>query len=187
MTRPRTETASVLRMGARAAYLSGAVAALGLVFWFARFAFPGSVIGWLNDVLVMIQYALALPIAVVLHSLLGRHNPRLSLLAMVAGIGGMVSIVVLQFLLVVGALTFAQQVVPVTIAILVVGLWLVITGYLARSTGRLPQSVRMSLLAVPYFGYPIWAFWLGRHLLRLAEDPALRPVVIAERPVATTR
>jgi hypothetical protein len=58
----------------------------------------------------------------------------------------------------------------VSIAILVVGLWLVITGYLGRSTGRLPHSLRMSLLAVPYFGYPIWALWLGRRLLAL-NDP----------------
>jgi hypothetical protein len=39
----------------------------------------------------------------------------------------------------------------------------VITGYLARSI--LPNSLRLSLLAVPYLGYPIWAFWLGTHLL----------------------
>ncbi len=138
-------------------------------------------VGWLNDVFVLIQYALALPIAVVLHRLLRRHNPSLSLAAMVVGIGGMLAIVVLQFLLVVDALTFAQQVVPVTIAILVVGLWLVITGYLARSTGRLPHSLRMSLVAVPYFGYPIWAFWLGRHLLQLVKEPVSGPDGGAER------
>jgi hypothetical protein len=167
---PRAQTTTVLRMGGWTAYLSGAVAAIGLLLWFARFAFPGSVIAWLNDVFVMIQYALAVPIAVSLHSLLRRYDPGLSLSAMVVGIGGMLAVVVLQFLLVVDALTFAQQVVPVTIAILVVGLWLVITGYLGRSTGRLPHSLRMSLIAVPYFGYPIWAFWLGRHLLDAATS-----------------
>jgi hypothetical protein len=29
----------------------------------------------------------------------------------------------------------------------------------------MPQSLLMSALAVPYFGYPIWAFWLGLLLL----------------------
>jgi hypothetical protein len=55
----------------------------------------------------------------------------------------------------------------------VVGLWLVITGYLARSTGKLPHSLRMSIIAVPYFGYPLWAFWLGRHLLQLTEETSV--------------
>jgi hypothetical protein len=49
--------------------------------------------------------------------------------------------------------------------ILGVGSWLVITGIVARSTGKLPNSVLMSILAVPYIGYPVWAFWLGQHLL----------------------
>jgi hypothetical protein len=46
-----------------------------------------------------------------------------------------------------------------------VGSWLVITGWVARSTGRLPNSLLMSILAVPYVGYPVWAFWLGQQLL----------------------
>ena len=182
----RAQTTTVLRLGGWTAYLSGAVAAIGLLFWFARFAFPGSVIGWLNDVFVMIQYALTVPIAVSLHTLLQSYNPGRSLSAMVVGVGGMVAVVVLQFLLVVDALTFAQQVLPVTTAILVVGLWLVITGYLARTTGKLPHGLRMSLIAVPYFGYPIWAFWLGRHLLQLVGEPVSGPGAGAERHLATT-
>ena len=152
------------RLGGWSAYVSGIIAAIGLVLWFARFAFPGGPVGWLNDVLVMLQYALALPIAVVLHALFRSSYPRLSLAALVVGIAGLLAVVVLQFLLVIRALSFAQQVVPVTIAILVVGVWLVLTGYLGRSTGLLPHGLRMSLLAVPYFGYPIWAWWLARTL-----------------------
>lgn len=68
----RAQTTTVLRRGGRLAYLSGAAAAIGLLMWFTRFAFPDSVIGWLNDVLVMIQYALAVPIVVALHKLLSR-------------------------------------------------------------------------------------------------------------------
>lgn len=158
------------QLGAWSAFASGTIATIGLGFWFARFAFPGGRIGWLNDVFVMIQYALALPIAVVLHRLLRHYHPGFSLAAMVVGIVGMLAVVVLQFMLVVRALTFAQQVVPVTTAILVVGGWLVMTGYQGRSTDLLPRGLLMSLLAVPYFGYPIWAFWLGR-TLRAQRDP----------------
>jgi hypothetical protein len=157
-------------LGAWSASASGTVAAAGLVFWFARFAFPGGILGWLNDGLVMIQYTLALPIAVALHMLFRRSHPRFSLAAMVVGIAGMLGVVVLQFMLLVRALTFAQQVVPVTTAILVVGVWLVMTGYLGRATGLMPRGLLMSLLAVPHFGYPIWAFWLGR-TLRAQRDP----------------
>jgi hypothetical protein len=72
----------------------------------------------------------------------------------------------LQLALVLGVLTFEKQVVWVSLAMIVgVGAWLVITGLMARSTGRLPNSVVMSAVAVPYLGYPVWAFWLGRHLL----------------------
>ena len=78
----------------------------------------------------------------------------------------MLLVVGLQLLLIFGVLTFAQQVLWLSLAMLLgVGSWLVITGLLARSTGRLPNSVLMSILAVPYFGYPVWAFWLGRRLI----------------------
>jgi hypothetical protein len=174
------EWVAAARLGGWPALASGIVAAVGLVLWFARFAFPGGIVGWLNDVLVMVQYALALPIAVALHTLFRRHRPTLSLLAAVVGIAGMLAVVALQFLLVVRALTFAQQVVPVSTAILVVGVWLVATGYLGRSTGLLPRGLLMSLPAVPYFGYPIWALWLGRTLqARLAPDASGRAAALA--------
>jgi hypothetical protein len=75
-------------------------------------------------------------------------------------------VVGLQLLLIFGVLTFERQVIWVSLAmILGVGSWLVITGWVARSTGRLPNSLLMSILAVPYVGYPVWAFWLGQQLL----------------------
>jgi hypothetical protein len=116
-----------MRVGAWAAYASGAIGAIGLVFLiglYAAFAIhweAARLFGWLNDVLVMIQYFIALPIALALHTLLGPRNPLLSRVAMVIGIGGMLAVVVFQLLLVAGALTFQQQVVPVSIALLVVG------------------------------------------------------------------
>jgi hypothetical protein len=70
-------------------------------------------------------------------------------------------------LLIFRVLTFEQQVIWVSLAmILGVGSWLLITGLVAPSTNRLPNSLLMSVLAVPYVGYPAWAFWLGQRLLR---------------------
>ena len=83
---------------------------------------------------------------------------------MLIGVTGMAAIASLQLLLIMGVMTFAQQFGPVTIAFLVVGVWLLVTGYLGQSSGRLPRGVLYSLLAVPFFGYPIWAVWLGRQL-----------------------
>ena len=69
--------------------------------------------------------------------------------------------------LVLGLLPFERQAGWVSLALFVgVGAWLVITGLVARATGRMPNSLLMSGLAVPYLGYPVWAFWLGRLLLR---------------------
>jgi hypothetical protein len=169
MEQQSAQRLSMMRLGGWSASVSGTIAAIGLVLWFARFAFPGGPVGWFNDLLVMIQYALALPIAIVLHAVFSRYNPGLSWLGLIVGVAGILGVVVLQALLLVRALSFAEQVVPVSIAILVVGTWLLITGYLGRSTGLFRHSVRMSLVAVPYFGYPIWAWWLARSLFSKAS------------------
>lgn len=158
-----------MRFGGVAAYVSGVVAAVGVVFLIAMFVSFGvgselaGTFGRVNDVLIAVQYSLALPAAIGLHALLRPRNKRVSRLVLIMGIIGMLAVVVLQLLLVFGVLTFDRQVVFVVLALLVVGAWLVITGYLARPL--LPRSQRMSLLAVPYVGYPIWAFWLGTQLL----------------------
>ena len=193
MTTPRTETAAVLRMGGRAAYANGVVSAIGLVFLVAMFASfavgatsMGLVFGWINDVSAVVAAALMLPVVVAVHVLLRPHAPMRSRLAMVIGISANVAIMILQLLLVVGALTFAAEVGPVLIAFLVLVAWLVLTGYLGSSSGTLPNGLRMGLLAVTYVGYPIWAIWLGRHLLRLAGEPVSGPVVDAGRHMATT-
>lgn len=173
-------SARTVRLGGWTAYASGTIAAIGLAFlvaMFVSFAVASSAaraFGWLNDVLGMVQYLVAVPIAVVLHRLLGARNPALSRVAMAVGISGMLATAALQFLLVIGVLTFSQEVLPVSVALLVVGVWLVITGYLGRSTGTLPLGVRMSLFAALYVGYPIWAFWLGRRLL--AQNHPERPL-----------
>jgi len=78
----------------------------------------------------------------------------------------MIVVILLQLALIYGVLTFEQQAGWVTLAMIGgVGSWLLVTGFAARSTGRLPHSVLMSALTAPCLGYPVWAFWVGRRLL----------------------
>lgn len=154
------------------AKVSAIISAVGVVFFIIMYALfftshkeLGNTFGMINDICVAIQYLLTIPIALTLYRILVVYNPTLIRIATAVGLIGLVSTVVLQLLLIFGVLTFAQQFLWITLAMIVgVGSWLVITGLIARSTGRLPNSLAISILAVPYFGYPLWAFWLGRRL-----------------------
>jgi hypothetical protein len=109
---------------------------------------------------------LTIPVALALYRILLVYNPALIRIATITGIAAMLVVFGLQLLLIFKVLAFEQQVLWVSLAmILGVGAWLVSTGLVARSTGRLPNSVLMSILAVPYFGYPVWAIWLGLRLM----------------------
>lgn len=163
----------LIRAAGGFAIVSGIISAIGVVFliaMFILFATPfkslGLTFGLLNDICVAVQYLLTIPIALALYRALLPHNPALIRVATVVGIAMMLVVIGLQLALIFGMLAFEQQVVWVSLAMMVgVGSWLVITGLAARSTGRLPNSLVMSAVAVPYFGYPVWAFWLGRRLL----------------------
>jgi hypothetical protein len=194
VTPPRAQTTTVLRMGGWAAYANGLVSAVGLVFLIAMFASfaagatsPGLVFGWINDVSAVLAALLMLPLVVAVHVLLRPHAPIMSGLALVIGFGANLAIMVLQALLVVGALTFEEEIGPVLIAFLFLVFWLVMTGYLGNSTGVLPHGLRMGLLAVTYVGYPMWAFWLGRQVLNLVGEPVSNPGARAERHLPAAR
>ena len=194
MTPLRAQTTTVLRLGGRAVYANGVVSAVGLVFLIAMFASfaagatsPGLVLGWINDVSAVLAALLMLPLVVALHVLLRPHAPIMSGLALVIGFGANLAILLLQSLLVVGALTFQEEIGPVLIAFLVLVVWLVLTGYLGSSTGALPHGLRMGLLAVTYFGYPMWAFWLGRQLVHPIGAPESNPGARAERYLPAAR
>jgi hypothetical protein len=164
---------ALIRAAGAFAFVSGIISAIGVVFlvaMFILFATPNQALaltaGRLNDICVALQYLLTIPIALALHRILLPYNPALIRLATTVGIAAMILVIALQLALVFGLMTFEKQVVWVSLAMIVgVGAWLVITGLVARSTGRLPNSLLMSGLAVPYVGYPVWAFWLGTRLL----------------------
>lgn len=153
--------------------LIGVISTVGvilLITMFVLFATPNRElalkVGKINDICVALQYLLTIPVALVLHRILLAHNPTLIRFATITGIISMIVVFGLQLMLIFKVLTFERQVVWVSIfMILGVGSWLVMTGIAARSIERLSNSVLMSALAVPYIGYPFWAFWLGKHLL----------------------
>ncbi|NJN53806.1 MAG: hypothetical protein HC804_03035 [Anaerolineae bacterium] len=162
-----------LRRAGGLAIMSGIISTIGVFFlivMFVLFTTPykelGMTFGQINDICIAIQYLLTIPLALALDRVLRPYHPTFIRLATVIGIASMIVVILLQLALVYGFLTFEQQVGWVTLAMIGgVGSWLIVTGFVARSTGRLPRSVLMSALAVPYLGYPVWAFWLGRRLL----------------------
>ena len=197
--RTRNESRSIYRVAGWAALASGLVSAVGFVclaLMYALFA-AGSAsaalaFGWVNDVLAVVNGLLMLPVAVAVHELIRSQRPTASRLALMIGIGANLAIVVLQSLLVIGTLTFQQEIGPVLVAFLFLAVWFVTTGYLGSSSRLLPNGVRMSVLAITYVAYPIWAIWLGRHLLNRAAVPVSSLSAGAEReqrglPAGATR
>ena len=163
----------LMRAAGGFAIVSGIISAIGVLFLIAMFIFfatsrqsLGETFGMINDICVAIQYLLTIPIALAMDQILRPNNPTLVRFATIFGIFMMLIVAGLQMALVFGVIPFEKQVGWVSLAMLLgVGTWLVITGLVSRSTGKLPHSVLMSGLAVPYLGYPVWAFWIGRLLL----------------------
>ena len=163
----------VAGVGLIASGLLGITMVATLAAMFAGFAVGARplalTIGSINDALAIVVYGLALPTVAVMHVIVRETGQTRSLVLATVGAVGIVVTMVLQWQLVRGALTFEQQIGPVSVALLAVGAWMVGTGFLARSTGFLPDGFRDGLLGAFYVGYPVWAIRLGRRLL--AESP----------------
>ena len=158
-----------IRVAAWCSFGSGVVSIFGIIFLFAFFG-AGAPTGRLNDMAVIVQYALMLPIAFAMYQILKPVNPTLSLASLLIGVPGMLAVIVLQILLVTDVLPFANQIVPVVIAFLIVLVWFIINGTLARSTDKLPSNMLLSVLAGLYVGYPFWAFSVWRRMRAPAQD-----------------
>jgi len=126
-------------------------------------------VGWINDVLAIVVYGMALPVVPALHSIVKETGSARSVTLALVGAGSLVATITLQWLLATGRLSFEAQILPVSFALLSAGVWMVGTGHLARSVGFLPHGVRNGLLGMFYVGYPIWAIDVGRRLLARRE------------------
>jgi hypothetical protein len=155
---------------------SGIIGGIGLAFLIGMFtAFAagarslGMTLGWVNDVTGVVTLPLALPGILALHSRVRPDAGAGADALLLVGIGAGGTIVVLQVLLVTGAVTFEQQIGPVSLAFLVLGAWFVLYGRLASRRGVLPDGTRLGVLAAMYAGYPVWAF----RIARVIDTPAV--------------
>ena len=162
-------TEGLVRVAGWFAYVSGVVSVFGIIFLVAFFGGAGGQFGTLNDIAVIIQYVLMLPIAVAFWRYLQPDNEGLSLIAFLIGLVGMLTVIVLQSLLVANLIPFEFYIVIVSTGFLVATVWFVITGIVGRAAGKLPNGLALDILAGLYIGYPIWAFRLGRRLLSRAK------------------
>ena len=166
---PMTARDGLTRAATWCAYTSGVVSIFGIVSLVAFFTTFIGPLDILNDIAVVIQYVLMIPVVLALHQILRRSGPTLSLVALLLGIPGVLAVIVLQLLFVSGALLYAQYVVLVSAGFLMVLAWFLMVRPLSQSTGVLSRSILLHILAGLYVGYPFWAFSLGRRLRAPAQ------------------
>ena len=167
----RDEDSTLFRVAGWSAYVSAVVSAFGIVFLVLLYVgyFAGAEgllrFGPLSDICGLIQYAFALPIVVAFYRILRPQAPGLSLVAMLIGVIGIVGFVMFQALLITGVMSFSEQIAYVSASGLIIGVWIVITGFLGRRSGRLHLSVPVIILGALNFLYPLWAYRVGQQLL----------------------
>jgi hypothetical protein len=159
----RTEGTAWLWITINAAYASGILATVGLVFLILFFA-GVPVFGPLNDIAVIIQYLLLLPIMFRIHSMLATRSQKLRAAALMVGLAGAIAVIVLQSMLVLGLVTFRRQITLVIPAFLICMLWFVLVERLGGSKGYVPAGTFFSIMAGLVVGYPFWAFKLAKNL-----------------------
>lgn len=147
-----------------------------LVLMFTMFAagdqVRGQLFGRTNDWLGLISSVVAIPIVVVLGRLLYPSRSLTGLLITAVGVGAFAAIVVLSWLLVSDTWTFEQQIGLVSLAYFVLMGWFVVTGRRMATTGFHRRGLPLGIGAALYAGFPVWAFAVGRRLIRLGRvDP----------------
>jgi len=161
---PKDSSSEGLEQLVRLCTLISAVAAVvGLIF-LAIFYSGAGIFGPLNDIAVIIQYIFMLPIAFYIYRRIEPQGRFMSISVTLIGVLGMLAVIVLQTLLVVGVISFGQQIGMVMIAFLVVMLWFVLVESLGRDDEIIPKGRLLAVLAGMVIGYPVWAKRLRRNL-----------------------
>jgi hypothetical protein len=156
---------------------SGIVGAVGVVFlggMFAAFAVGaqqlGERLGWINDVLVLVSYALLAPSVLAARARLLPSSPRLANATAAIGLATLAAVTVSQGLLVTGTITFEQQIGSFSLFLAALGAYFIPVGWAGRRSGTLRVGPWTGLAATLYLGVPVWAIRLGRQLLVEAGD-----------------
>jgi hypothetical protein len=129
------------------------------------FGGAGGMFGTLNDIAVIVQYVIALPIVFAIQRLQRPQDPTLNRIATLIGIAGMLIVILLQTLLVLDVIPFSQQIGPVIGGFMVILAWFVLSAHIGRDNEDVPSNMTLAVLAGLYIAYPVWAFSLGRRLL----------------------
>lgn len=139
----------------------------------------GMTLGRTNDILGLIGTALMMPAVVEIHAVTGPDRRVLRGSLAVVGLGAMVAIVWLQYLLISERLTFDAQLPMVLVAYLAIAIWFIGGGWTASQTGVMPRGGRLGIAAALYVGQPWWAYRWARVLLASIAaglGPAVRTV-----------
>jgi hypothetical protein len=173
MFQPNPQRSWIADVAGPAMLASGVISGVAVCFFVAMYAAfavgstsTGRLLGGINDTLTLVAYLVAVPGVLAVHVILRGSRPVLLAVATAIALLALAAIVLLQLLLVLGVLTFEQQIGPVAVAFLVLGAWFVGVGYVGGRRGLLPNGVAMGVSAALYVGYPFWAYRLGRHLRR---------------------
>ncbi|MGH2473993.1 MAG: hypothetical protein ACRDIL_01915, partial [Candidatus Limnocylindrales bacterium] len=140
----------------------------------------GMTLGRTNDILGLIGAALMMPAVVEIHALTGPDRPVLRGSLAVVGLGAMIAIAWLQYLLISERLTFEAQLPMVSLAYLAIAVWFIGGGWTAAQAGVMPRGARLGAAAALYVGQPWWAYRWGRVLL--ARAAAGLDTASADRP-----
>jgi hypothetical protein len=149
---------------------SAITAVVGIVFLILFFSGVGGVFGTLNDIAVVIQYLLMLPIIAYIHRLIPAGQSPGTRAIRALGILGALAVIVLQSMLVLDLLPFQRQIILVIPAFLVVTAWFGYIEKAGREDPRIPKGRALAILAGLVFGYPFWALNFKKRLVSETHD-----------------
>lgn len=183
--------AELSRYAGWSAIVSAIATILGLVTLLIFFA-QGEPWGTLNDITSVILALSLLPVLLMLYQLHRSDAPSMSLVTFMLGAIGLLAAVVVQSLLIIKVITYAQTAILAPAAFGLFGLSLMVFGFLGRTNPSLPQRlILLSIVAgagyvlviagfilggqehplaaigglIAVIGYPIFAIGFGRLLL----------------------
>ncbi len=163
-------TTQLSRYAGWAAYLSAAFVALDLLISIGLLSLglfvpgPRSHSVSIESFDVMSSFTTLL-FALALYPLFRSNVSRVAQFGLVIGIVGGIYLTILHTLFVFEVVWFSDAIIPFLLGIAASEVWLLTASYLARPRDKPLLGIVMTILAMSFIGYPVWAIWLGRRLL----------------------